>query len=249
VARELIKDGSCRFTIRTRPRFDREAWKGRRIWVRLAVGRVTENTKPEAWGLICRHRPNWATRPRTRCCRRRSQLRAEAARDQRAGGRHRRRFQRRSDERRARGFQPENVFIAGRQELGSKPHQRAVTLPSRRGGPCQPPQTPLWAGPIPAEGRPGPANLDNWAILAHNTGTLAVRSRSNAPNRSFDKSKSIHLPTAARLHCTAVSSSSTLPREVPTCNQSEQTGDSARRSAYPDHGLGMRFGDHPRCYR
>ena len=36
----------------------------------------------------------------------------------------------------------------------------AAALPHRRGGPDQPPQTPLRARPIPAEGRPGPADLD-----------------------------------------------------------------------------------------
>jgi hypothetical protein len=52
-------------------------------------------------------------------------------------------------------------FITGRQEPGSKTHPMpAATLPSRRGGPCQPPQTPLRARPILAEGRPGRANLD-----------------------------------------------------------------------------------------
>jgi transposase, IS5 family len=49
-------------------------------------------------------------------------------------------------------LQPKNVVIAGRQEPGSKRTQRRLwQLPHRRGGPDQPPQTPLLAGPIPPQ--------------------------------------------------------------------------------------------------
>ena len=56
---------------------------------------------------------------------------------------------------------PKNVFIAGRQEPGSNTHPAPdAALPHGRGRPDQSPQTPLRAGPIPPEGRPGPADLD-----------------------------------------------------------------------------------------
>lgn len=54
----------------------------------------------------------------------------------------------------------DEIYIAGRQEAGSrKTRRRAQALPDRRGGTDQPPQARLRAAPITAERRPGPPNL------------------------------------------------------------------------------------------
>jgi IS5 family transposase len=56
-------------------------------------------------------------------------------------------------------LQPKQTFIAGRQEPASKCTHRRLRRYRTGGGPDQPPQTPLRAGPIPPERRRRPADL------------------------------------------------------------------------------------------
>ena len=90
------------------------------------LAEVTENTKRGARGLILPASTEIGN-PAEDTLLPGDGRRARAARDQGARGRARWRVQRRTDEHRARGpCSPKNVFIAGRQEPGSKRTQRRL---------------------------------------------------------------------------------------------------------------------------
>jgi IS5 family transposase len=124
------------------------------------LAEVTEHTKPGREGVdpadLYRDR-----QPGRGNAAARNGRRARAARDQTARGRGGRRVQGRTDQRRARapGAQDRVHRWPPGTDLQTHPTPVAA-LPHRRGGPDQPPQTPLRAGPIPSEGRRRPADLD-----------------------------------------------------------------------------------------
>jgi transposase, IS5 family len=125
------------------------------------LAEVTENTKPGARGVDPAGLDR-AGQPGRGHAAAADRGRASAARDQRAGGRPRWWVQRRGPTNAALAdLLPKNVFVAGRQEPGSKRTQRRLRrYRTGGGGPYQPPQAPLRAGPLPPERRRGPADLD-----------------------------------------------------------------------------------------
>ncbi len=138
-----------------------EAGEAQRIRVRLTGGGGDRAHQTRRQGSDpAGARPRSATRPRTRSCPA-TDRRDATARDPGARGRARWWVQHRSDEHRARGPSAEERVHRWPPATRLQTHPAPIAaLPHRRGGPDQSPQTPLRAGPIPPERRPGPADLD-----------------------------------------------------------------------------------------
>ena len=141
------------------------------------LAEVTENTKRGARGLILPASTELGQPGRGHAAAG-HRRRARAARDQSAGGRARRRVQHRTDEQRARGPSAQNVFIAGRQEPGSKRTQRRLRR-YRTGaeGRISHLKRRYGLDRSRLKGDQGRQIWTEWGILAYNLDTLAVRER------------------------------------------------------------------------
>jgi Transposase domain (DUF772) len=137
-----------------------QARQAQRVWVRFAVSGGDREHPARRAGVdpACLDRGRQSGRGHAAA---RNGRRAPAAGDQRAGGRGRWRVQHRPDDHRARG--PCAQERVHRRPPGTRLETHSTTtaaLPDGCGGPNQPPQTPLRAGPISPEGRPRPTDLD-----------------------------------------------------------------------------------------
>ena len=103
-------------------------------------------------------------------------------------------------------LQPSNVFIAGRQEPGSKRTQRRLRR-YRTGaeGRISHLKRRYGLDRSRLKGDEGRQIWTEWAILAYNADTLAVRDAVKHSGPLFDQSKPIHYEPAARDHSAAVS--------------------------------------------
>ena len=124
------------------------------------LAEVTEHTKRGARGLILPASTELG-QPGRGDAAAGHRRRARPARDQDPRGRGGWRVQARADQHRARRPSPQDgVYRWPPGTSLQAQHTPVAPLPHRRGGPDQPPQTPLRARPIPPQRRRGPAGLD-----------------------------------------------------------------------------------------
>ena len=154
-----------------------EAGEAQRFRVRRAAGGGDREHQAGARGLILPASTKLATRPRTRCCRgtvaELSGSGSAHGRSQSTAGSSPARPTPRS-----RTFSPSNVFIAGRQEPGSKRTRRRLRR-YRTGeeGRISHLKRRYGLDRSRLKGDEGRQIWTEWAILAYNTDTLAVRTR------------------------------------------------------------------------